>query len=35
MTHHIQSGKLLPSHTVGRNQMFAANTLRALKRNRD
>lgn len=31
---HVQSGKLLPSHTVGRNQMFAAQTLRAFKRTR-
>ena len=29
-----QSGKLVPSHTVGRNQMFAAPALRAFKRNR-
>ena len=31
---YVQSGKLLPSHTVGRNQMFAANSLRAFKRTR-
>ena len=31
---YVQSGKLIPSHTVGRNQMFAANSLRAFKRNR-
>ncbi|MEO8120203.1 MAG: helix-turn-helix domain-containing protein [Rhodoferax sp.] len=31
---YVQSGKLVPSHTVGRNQMFAVNTLRAFKRNR-
>ncbi len=30
----VQSGKLVPSHIVGRNQMFAANTLRAFKRTR-
>ena len=29
---YVQSGKLVPSHTVGRNQMFAAATLRAFKR---
>ena len=29
---HVQSGKLAPSHTVGRNQMFTAQTLRAFKR---
>jgi len=32
---YVQSGKLVPSHTVGRNHMFAANALRAFKRNRD
>jgi excisionase family DNA binding protein len=32
---YVQSGKLVPSHTVGRNQMFAANALRAFKRTRD
>jgi excisionase family DNA binding protein len=31
---YVQSGKLVPGHTVGRNQMFAANSLRAFKRNR-
>jgi excisionase family DNA binding protein len=31
---YVQSGKLVPSHTVGRNQMFAADTLRAFKRTR-
>ncbi len=30
----VQAGKLIPSHVVGRNQMFAANDLRAYKRNR-
>jgi len=29
---HVQSGKLLPSHVVGRNQMFSAQSLRAFKR---
>ena len=29
---YVQSGKLVPSHVVGRNQMFAAQTLRAFKR---
>ena len=31
---YVQAGKLLPSHVVGRNQMFSANDLRAYKRNR-
>lgn len=31
---HVQSGRLIPSHVVGRNQMFAARTLRAFKRSR-
>ena len=31
---HVQSGKLVPSHTVGRNQMFAVKTLRSFKRAR-
>jgi excisionase family DNA binding protein len=31
---HVQVGKLQPSHTVGRNQMFAASDLRAYKRTR-
>ncbi len=31
---YVQSGKLEPSHVVGRNQMFSAQTLRALKRTR-
>ena len=31
---YVQAGKLIPSHVVGRNQMFAANDLRAYKRNR-
>ena len=30
----VQAGKLIPSHVVGRNQMFSANDLRAYKRNR-
>ena len=30
----VQAGKLIPSHVVGRNQMFAANDLRAYIRNR-
>ena len=29
---HVQSGKLVPSHIVGRNQMFSAQVLRAFKR---
>jgi len=32
---HVQSGKLVPSHVVGRNQMFSAQSLRAFKRLRD
>ena len=32
---YVQSGKLVPSHVVGRNQMFAAQTLRAFKRTRN
>ena len=31
---YVQAEKLIPSHVVGRNQMFAANDLRAYKRNR-
>lgn len=31
---YVQSGKLMPSHVVGRNQMFSAQTLRAFKRTR-
>lgn len=31
---YVQSGKLVPSHAVGRNQMFSAHTLRAFKRSR-
>jgi len=31
---YVQAKKLIPSHVVGRNQMFAANDLRAYKRNR-
>ncbi len=31
---HVQAGKLQPSHTVGRNQMFSASELRAYKRTR-
>ena len=31
---HVQAGKLQPSHTVGRNQMFSASDLRAYKRTR-
>ena len=31
---YVQSGKLVPSHLVGRNQMFSAQTLRAFKRTR-
>ena len=31
---YVQAGKLIPSHVVGRNQMFSANDLRAYKRNR-
>ena len=29
---HVQSGKLVPSHLVGRNQMFSAQALRRFKR---
>ena len=29
---YVQSGKLVPSHVVGRNQMFSVLTLRAFKR---
>ncbi|HLA33548.1 MAG TPA: helix-turn-helix domain-containing protein [Rhodocyclaceae bacterium] len=29
---YVQSGKLTPSHLVGRNQIFSAQTLRAFKR---
>jgi excisionase family DNA binding protein len=32
---YVQSGKLLPSHVVGRNQMFSAQTLRAFKRTKN
>ncbi len=32
---HVQAGKLLPSHIVGRKQIFSVNDLRAYKRNRD
>ena len=31
---YVQSGKLAPSYTVGRNQMFSVEILRAFKRNR-
>lgn len=31
---YVQAGKLRPSHTVGRNQMFSAQDLRAHKRAR-
>ena len=31
---YVQSGKLRPSHTVGRNQMFSAEDLRVRKRAR-
>jgi len=31
---YVQSGKLVPSHVVGRNQMFSTQTLRAFKRTR-
>jgi excisionase family DNA binding protein len=31
---YVQSGKLVPSHVVGRNQMFSAQTLRVFKRAR-
>jgi len=30
----VQSGRLAPSHVVGRNQMFSTQTLRAFKRTR-
>ena len=29
---YVQAGKLVPSHVVGRNQMFSAQTLRTFKR---
>ena len=29
---YVQAGKLMPSHVVGRNQMFSAQTLRTFKR---
>jgi excisionase family DNA binding protein len=32
---YVQAGKLVPSHVVGRNQMFSAQTLRAFKRTRN
>ena len=32
---YVQSGKLVPSHTVGRNQMFSTQTLRAFKREKN
>lgn len=31
---YVQSGKLVPSHIVGRNQMFSTQALRAFKRAR-
>ena len=31
---YVKAGKLRPSHTVGRNQMFSAEDLRALTRSR-
>lgn len=31
---YVQSGKLIPSYTVGRNQMFSAQSLRSFKKNR-
>ena len=31
---YVQSGKLVPSHLVGRNQMFSTQTLREFKRSR-
>jgi excisionase family DNA binding protein len=31
---HVQSGKLVPTHVVGRNQMFSTQTLRMFKRAR-
>jgi excisionase family DNA binding protein len=32
---YVQARKLIPSHIVGRKQMFSVNDLRAYKRNRD
>ena len=32
---YVQSGKLVPSHTVGRNQMFSTQNLRSFKRARN
>ena len=32
---YVQSGKFVPSHTVGRNQMFSTQTLRAFKREKN
>ena len=29
---YVQAGKLVPSHVVGRNQMFSTETLRTFKR---
>ena len=29
---YVEAGKLVPSHVVGRNQMFSAQTLRTFKR---
>ncbi|MDY0301580.1 MAG: helix-turn-helix domain-containing protein [Trichlorobacter sp.] len=29
---YVQSGKLVPNHAIGRNQMFSAQDLRAFKR---
>ena len=34
MRRYVQSGKFVPSHVVGCNQMFSAQTLRAFKRTR-
>ena len=31
---HVQSGKLVPSNVVGRNQMFSAQVLRTFKRSK-
>jgi excisionase family DNA binding protein len=31
---YVQSGKLAPSHVIGRNQMFSAQMLRVFKRTR-
>ena len=31
---YVQTGKLVPSHVIGRNQMFSAQALRAFKRSR-